>query len=222
MKEINETTNYNKKHFNDILECKSLIDYLEKISEASLALKDCEEIVLGNDIMTACSALNKMETLINAIPTDHSILNSGLVYSSIIRESKIIRSRFNSRLRRLLQDFIQISRGRIVVYKTLSGILRSENSLLTTELKLEDIWSALVLVSGPNLEEIISTFLQDIWTFIIFPLWKEKKLLSPRIKSTGDPSELVIEFTSSESTADIENGNQICFKYSFFYFFNLI
>lgn len=206
MNEINETTNSNKKYLNDILECQRLTEYLEKISNVSLLLKECEEIVLGNDIMNACIALSKMEELINLIPTDNPILNSGLVYTSIIKESKIIKSRFNSRLRRLLQDFIQISRGRIVVHKSLSGILRSENTLITTELKLEDVWSALVLVSGPNLEEIITKFLHDIWIHIIFPLWKEKKLLSPRIKSTGEPSELVIEFTSSDSN-EIENGN---------------
>ena len=160
-----------------------------------------------------------MNEIIQLIPRDKAFLNYGLIYLSIEREGKIIVSRFISRLHRLLSDFIVISRGKIQIKQTLKGILRSENSILSTEIKLEDVWKALILISNCNLEDIILKYLEEIWNHILFPLWKEKKLLSPRIKSTSDPSELLIEFTSSE-TMETENSkkNELYFFLLLIYF----
>jgi hypothetical protein len=220
MKEIKDHTEYQQKHSNEIADCKLLTESLEKISFASYSLKSCEEIVLGNDILAACRALSEMETVMrNALPTEKNlVVTAGAVHQMLKREAKIIRSRFTSRLRRLLQDFIQISRGRIVVHRVLTGILRSENTLLSSELQLDDILAALVLmngggVSGSNLEEIILSLLQEIWSCVIYPLWREKKPLTPRINSSGTQSEFILEFTTATDVnptlsqlTDPENG----------------
>lgn len=211
MKELQDRTEYHQKYSKEIMECKVYTEYLEKISTASYSLKKCEEFVLGNDILAACTAITEMENVMSALPTNNALVNSGLVYAMLKREAKVLRSRFTSRLRRLLQDFIQISRGKIVVHRSHSGILRSENTLLTSELQLQDIWTALVLISGTNLEEIVSNILQEVWNCLIYPLWREKKQLNPRINSSGNPSEFILEFTtSSESTiaqsTDPDNG----------------
>jgi hypothetical protein len=186
---------------------------LEQVSSASYSLQSCEEIVLGNDISAACSALTDMEAVMAALPREcsNSIANSGVVYAMLKREANIIRSRFTSRLRRLLNDFIQISRGRIVVSKALTGIIRSENTLLSSELLLDDVWAALVQMARSNLEEIVRNILQDVWTCVVFPLWREKKPLTPRINSHGTPAEYVVDFTSSTDAAmnqpsDLDNG----------------
>jgi hypothetical protein len=207
MKEIKDHTEYQQRYASEIADCKLLTESLERISLASYSLKSCEEIVLGTDILAACQALSEMEAVMNrALPTEKKLLvTSGAVYQMLKREAKILRSRFTSRLRRLLQDFIQISRGRIVVHRVLSGILRSDNTLLSSELQLDDVLAALVLMGtssspggGSNLEEIIANILQEVWSCVIYPLWREKKPLTPRINNTGgNSSEFVLEFTTA-------------------------
>jgi hypothetical protein len=225
MKDLKDSSEDLKKYHTEMNECKILTDYLEQISSASYSLKSCEEILLRNDILVSCQALNEMETVMNLLTKDnHGIVNSGVVYSMLKREAKILRSRFTSRLRRLLNDFIQISRGRILVTNSLTGIIRSENILLSSELLLDDVWTALVLMNESNLEEIVKNLLQEVWTAVIFPLWREKKPLTPRINTStsarsnisgsetiNPTAEYVIEFTSSADITmtplnDLDNG----------------
>lgn len=212
MKELSERVEYHQKYSKEIHECKIYSEYLEQISNTSYSIKKCEEIVFSHDILAACTALTEMESMITALPSDNPIVNSGIVSTMLKREAKILRARFTTRLRRLLlQDFIQISRGRIIVHRSLSGILRSENTLLSSELLLQNIWTALVLISGTKLDEIISNLLQEVWNCLVYPLWREKKQLTPRINSAGNPSEFILEFTtSSDSTisqqSDQDNG----------------
>mmetsp|Transcript_21014 Transcript_21014/g.30337 ORF Transcript_21014/g.30337 Transcript_21014/m.30337 type:complete len:765 (+) Transcript_21014:80-2374(+) len=211
LREARESSDYNSKYMSDIAECESMASTLEQISAASKSIAHFEEMLVSSDIDAACNALHEMDEHIRAVPTENSVVGSGAVCDMLRRESKLLRSRFVSRVRRLLRDCVQVSRGRINVLKELSGILRSDDTLLTSSIPLSNIWTVLLSCGGSGCAEAVERVVTEVWTDVIAPLWREKKSISPRTVNGDNRSEMLIELSCAEiSAVDVGSDTLTC------------
>lgn len=210
LQEVQAESQYNEENASAIKECETLAASLDTIAIASTAIAQCSETIMGDDVMAGCNSVFHIENLMKSIPSENSSHGSGAVCDMLRREAKLLRTRFLSRLARLLQDCIHISRGRVSVSKELSGVLRSEDSLLNSAVRLMDIWEALALMGDNKLHAVVGKIVADLWKDIFSPLWKEKKAQSPKIVTGDTQSEVLIDFQSNEvSHIESEQGEHL-------------
>jgi hypothetical protein len=214
LQEAQTESEYNEANLTAIRECEQLAVALDTIAVASTAIAQCSETIMGADIIAACSAIFDIEKLMKSIPGENTAHGSGAVCEMLRRESNMLRTRFMSRLGRLLQDCVHISRGRISISKELTGVLRSEDSLLASAVQLADIWSALIAVGGNKVDSVIGGIISNLWKDILSPLWKERKIQAPRLAINGPQAELAIDLPNVESpNADAESTGRRCHNY---------
>ena len=99
--------------------------------------------------------------------------------------------RFVARLRRLFNECVTIECGRVYVAKQLEGMVRGEDTLIETPIKLHDICASLESLDA--FKEVVDALCLNIWRDMLKPLWKEKKMVACKIFSDQDRAEIVYE-----------------------------
>lgn len=192
---------------NDIEDCSQQLCLLEKVSKISKALLDLEVKIGGNNMKETCDLIKTLESQITDLPQETYGL--GHTWKLLKKEVRSIRHRFHSRLQRLLEHAYIIEYGRIVIHKSISGVVAGEDTVIKDPIAVEDVW--LALLSLELADESVRTIMSDLWTNLIKPLWKERK--QPNIKTSPSvaTSEFVVDLMPlSASTRPLDpEGNQI-------------
>lgn len=100
-------------------------------------------------------------------------------------------NRFLARLRRLFNECVIVECGRIYVAKHLVGMVRGEDVLIETPIRLHDILAALERTDSAY--EVIDALALSIWRDMLKPLWKEKKMVASKIFTDDDRAEIIYE-----------------------------
>ena len=188
----------------DLHECEGLLAVLKHVSAVGEALQRCDEATAGGGnnatLSEACKELNALMVLLQTLPADNTELGTGAVVTLLRREAALIKSRFASRLQRLLSQCLVFSAGSLTVTKCLRGIVEGEEGIvgmgagsgsLKGGIALEEVWDAMVCVG--RAEACLAGIVRDVWGFLLRPLWREKKgSAAPRVCTSGDRAELLL------------------------------
>ena len=185
--------NYREKFATDVESCRSLMDVINHVSIASEKIVRCDEAVGGVDLKLACQLITEVKKSLEMLPGTNTELGTGAVCRVLRRESRLLSSRFQAKLRRLLSNCIVCECGRLTVTKRLKGMLRGygEEMILDDSIDLSDIWACLVSINCAK--EIVHEVIDSVWQALIKPLWKERRAQSPHVYVGDEHSELVFD-----------------------------
>lgn len=171
----------------DIDECQVLIQTLSNLSTAAEMVTVCDEQLDSHNLLAICKHLENFNIVLTKLPSVDTEIGSGKVCALLRREYAILHSRFVARLQRLLRNCIHVEISKIYVNKSLSSsdLLNEEDYIDSECIPLVDIWTALSLCSEDAFNDCIDMIVVEIYTKIIRPLWKFKKVQFPRIQRTG-------------------------------------
>jgi hypothetical protein len=186
-------------HAADIQECSKLVNFLIGVSSVSESILSCEQSINNLALKSSCDALDNILNALDELPLFDSDVGTGSVCRLLRKEHHIQKTRFISKLNRLLSECIQFERGRIVVLKYLKGVSRAEDMIINEPIKLGDIWDAITRLMKND--QYVNEILRKFWIFIIRPLWKEKRPQSPHVVSSEEKSELVFDSILRDMTA---------------------
>lgn len=206
---ISAEEKYQEEKGAELKESVELLEVLSKVSHASESVMCCEESAILTDLDAVCDKMVVMVKAIDELPGPNSIWGTGKVVTALRREASILRSRFVSRLKRLLSSCIQFEVGRISVVKRLKGMIRGEDILLEQPIELSRIWLTLIRMDSAN--ECVESMAYNLWNFILCPLWKERKAQAPTLFLDDERSEIVFESVSrnafaAQNTNSTSNG----------------
>lgn len=127
--DINELLSYSNENINsnsnsniDINKCSDIINDLNSLIQLNNTITLCEENITNDNILSSCKLFNTMDNCINDINKNNNISeNYSKVINILIKEAHIVKSRFISRLHRLLKHCLQFEDGRVIVIKSLKG-----------------------------------------------------------------------------------------------------
>lgn len=182
-------------------ECEELIGVIAHISHTSDLVMQLEESIGGPNLARSLSRVAAMTEALEALPAVYSTAGDGVVCKLLRQEGKLLVSRFHTRLRRLMQQCVVVERGHIFIQKELKDVVRDEGSLLDTPIALSAILDALLQLG--NAEDVLRQMMLDVWLQVVRPLWRERKLLTPRVYSSNeaDTAELLYESINKDSGA---------------------
>ena len=185
--------NYREKFATDVESCRSLMDVINHVSIASEKIVRCDEAVGGVDLKLACQLITEVKKSLEMLPGTNTELGTGAVCRVLRRESRLLSSRFQAKLRRLLSNCIVCECGRLNVTKRLKGMLRGygEEMILDDSIDLSDIWACLVSINCAK--ESVHEVIDSVWQALIKPLWKERRAQSPHVYVGDEHSELVFD-----------------------------
>ena len=192
-------SDYGEKHAPQLYECDGTVEVLRQVCLVGDLLSQCEDAIVGPDVLDACKLVMRLDTALEALPGPNnaaeSAAGSGQVCTTLRREGGSIRHRFLSRLRRLLRHCVQFEHGSCLVTKRLHGIVKGEETILEGHISLEDIWTA--LASFPALSnECITGIVESAWICLLKPVWRERKgapVPKTHVSEGGDRCEVYCE-----------------------------
>ena len=207
VKEAQEKSNYKTEHANDIEECQRLSHILGRISTLVDKISECEILISKLSIVPACRSVHQIDTALGDLPNISSEIGMGKACRALRKEHKLLQCRLSSKLNRIFKESIQFEFGHISVHKELKGILRSEDIIINDKINLIDLWDSINLLQQEDI--IIEIILRNLWIYILKPLWREKKLQSPRnnIIDELNISEFIIDSIVREGKA-LESANR--------------
>lgn len=173
------------------------IHFLEAVADISSKLIVLEVNVNTSNLKLTCSQLLELEELLNKKlmipqnPLQTRELATGVVCRTLRKEFFMIKSRFETRLIRLLSLSCVIETGRISINKELSGVIAFEETIIEEPIRIEDIWSSLISLN--LIENQVLKILQQIWNLIILPLWNERKPPNGKFVNNHEYAELSFE-----------------------------
>ena len=198
LKEVKEEKEYELNNRRDIDDCSALIDTLQSISSAGKAVTECEELCAGSNIPAACRAVINMQSIVNTLPSENSQYGFGAA-KVLYNECKLVKSRFNSRVRKLVYECIDISVGAVKVRSELKGLMKDTTEICIQDdaspIKLSELWEALAELG--EMDDFVTHLVNQVWSNTALPLWKEKKYVPGRLLCSGTESELVFESIQS-------------------------
>lgn len=212
--EVAELLRESKQYSSDLVnnnsqlkECETMVSVLAIISNASEKIIAAEEKVSTSDVLGGVQAVSRMGDAVKALPSESSEVGNGAVCRTLRQEAAVITSRFHTRLRRLFLQCVTVERGHVLVLKELKDVVRDEGTLLDSPVSLKDTIAALIAVG--RAVDVLTEVTTRIWLDVIAPLWKERKLLSPRVYSAtdSDKAELLFESISKESGPSNADGS---------------
>ena len=158
-----ERTNIREEQVADIDNCRSLIDIITRVSEISTKITLSEEAIGGSNLLLACKLISEVTTMLTEMPAPNTEIGTGEVCTVLRKEARLLRSRLQARLKRLLGNCVTCECGRLIVTKRLKGMLRGcgEDSLLESTIELADIWNALISIGSA--EESVIGIVESIW-----------------------------------------------------------
>ena len=205
---------YLEKNHSEIEECRKLLSILTNISNVSEMISECDEVIHGNDILLSSRSLQTLQDNINNLPSTNTDIGTGKVCLLLRKEFSILQSKFQTRLKRLLRNSINIEQGKISIVKRLKGGIKDEEVILQTPILIHDIWNSLLQTSSlSSFNEYVNLFIKDIWYQVMKPLWKLKKVPFPHISRGDDSSELVYDSFAKENV--VASCKYLCFTISF-------
>lgn len=179
-------TEYLEEYSNDLKKCNKLVGYLEAVNVAADTISRLEDSIATTDLKLVCNLLKQTDTLIANLPAndpDTAEYSNGFSAVTLRREASIQRCRFVTKLKRLLECFINLEHsgdGSIHVTSVLRQggytILgeetetRSHSNEDLNSIVLADCWDACLQLGIA--EEIVSHICCQIWQQLIKPLWK--------------------------------------------------
>lgn len=201
LQEILQTVNVQsrsekEKNSAELEECSALMEVLTNVTKACDLQVRCEEAVAGTNLSAACSLIEELESSIDSLPGINSEVGSGYVCQILRKEFQILRYRFQSRLKRMLLNAVQIEYGRMSVQKCLKGVLTGEDRVLEAPIHLVDIWSSLLAMDCAD--DCIGRIVSSFWLCVLQPLWKEKKGTAPSVRTAEESSEFIFESISRD------------------------
>ena len=182
-----EQSQYMQQYKNEIAYCSELSDILLNISNIVESMNSFEENFNKLKLVSCCNIMKQIEQGILKLPGENSHLGAGRVCNELRNEKKLLRSRLVSRIRRILSEAIQFDHGSISVHKVIMGYLRVEDRVLDEPLQILDLWKA--AVDSDCIAEALDSILMDLWTYVLIPLWKEKKIQEPNIMISPERAE---------------------------------
>ena len=209
LKLANDRESFNEKYLPDIENCRELIDAISQVSQVSEKINKCDEAVGDVDLIMTSRLISEMKTCIDELPAPNTEIGTGKVCTILRKEGRLINSRFQAKLRRLLNNCIMCEYGRISVNKVLSGMIRGKGEdllLVSQSIQLKDIWMSLSSIG--HLDESVHHFVNIIMNSMIKPLWKEKKAIAPQIFSDDVKAELV--FDNIVRDVSLSNTSESC------------
>jgi len=201
IKEYQEKKEYKELHAAELEECSQLSELLTHIATVIDKISHCESLISQVLLIPACEAIDEVSNALNNLPGPSTEIGSGKVCNILRKEVKLLHCRLVSKLNRILKESIQFDYGRITIHQELKGVLRSEDIIINEPIKLTDVWTAVHLCHRGD--EMTERLLKELWQYILFPLWREKKAQSPRccrIEEHG-VSELHFEHIAREGKA---------------------
>jgi hypothetical protein len=198
-----------KKHGPVLKECESIVTVLLDISISSEQVALAEEKLSGSDLIACVAAIDSMKVALSRLPSDRAHIGSGVTCRVLQNEGAILASRFQSRLRRLIQQCVNIERGRIIVLRLVKAVMRDEGTLLDTPIRFRDILQSLIAVGKGH--EILQEIMMAIWQEILKPLWREKKVSAPRLYGSpeSEQAEFIYESIYKEAGGAPASGDGI-------------
>jgi hypothetical protein len=209
LKESQQRSDQKSQHASDIEECNQLAKTLTHISSLVDQIADCEASISKMMLIPACHAIEQINLSLEGLPSPNTELGSGTLCTVLKKECKLLNSRLCSKLTRILKESVQFEYGHISVHSELRGVLRSEDTIINDPIALKDVWTAINLTARDD--EIVEMLLKSLWTYVLRPLWREKKAPAPRTHREADHgisgvSELLLENILREGRA-LESGN---------------
>ncbi len=185
--------NYRERFASDMERCRDLMESIVQISTASEKIVRCDEVVGGVDLKLANKLIAEVKQSMAVFPLSCADASRGTVIKTLRREARLLSSRFQAKLRRLLGNCIVCECGRLSVTKRLKGMLRGcgEDMILETGIDLADIWEGLVSIS--SVEDSIAGVIESVWQAVLKPLWKERRPQAPRSYAGDEQAEMVFE-----------------------------
>lgn len=193
IKEAQEKNEFRAQHSSEIEECSRLANLLTQISNIVDRITECETLVNKISLIPACKAIEQISATLDKLPGTNTEIGSGAVCSLLKKENKLLHCRLTSKLNRILKESIQFEYGHISVHSELKGVLRSEDTIINDPIKLSDVWRAVNLSN--RTDEAVDDLLRNLWTYILKPLWREKRAQAPRLSRLEEHcvSELLLE-----------------------------
>ena len=99
----------------DIERCEKLVCILESVNATADNIGRLDDAISGTDLSHVCTLINETNDCLENLPKFHSEFGLGHTVSALKRESKLLRGRFISKLKRLLELFIRFDCGCITV-----------------------------------------------------------------------------------------------------------
>lgn len=188
-------------------ECKHLVELIAQISAASDVVMQVEEQIGGSNLTKSLESIAEMTTALANLPSAHSEVGDGVVCKTLRKEGSLLVSRFHTRLRRLFHQCVVVEKGHIFILKELKDVVLDEGALLDSPIALSSILDTIVKVG--NAGDVLRDVLLDVWTLVVRPLWKERKIMAPRIHSSSDSdrAELIYESIVKDSSNGTGDGN---------------
>lgn len=168
-----------------------LMDILTAVSAVSDCILQCELKINSEDLTDASSSIQELDEFLLHLPRPNTEIGTGKVCSILRRESALVKSRFQSKLKRLLDHCIQIEKGKIFVCKSLKGMIKGDDVLLQNPLPLGSIWGA--IRAAGDCDEAVSGVLKRVWDLVLVPLWRERRAQAPTVHNTDDGACMVFE-----------------------------
>lgn len=183
------------------------MDILEIISDASNYIIQADESISDSNINVACDSLALMDEALKNLHNE-SILEYTPTFGILKNEGRIIHSRFESRLKHLVYQCIRVERGRCIVRKQISIDETSKGSQADTFTDISRLWEAMLRV-GIDVKPIVMDITLEIWTNMITPLWREKKLQHPRVTVGSEQAEMTLDFASPSPVVGADMNAQV-------------
>ena len=199
---------YTRDHKPEIDECERIMTIISAVTNAADLVVRVEEVIKTSDLLKICKQLSSMEKALADLPATSVEYGAGPACICLRREGKMLRYKFHARLKLLFSSCIQLEAGRISVHKKIRGLVRGEETPLDKPVSILDILSSLDATG--DVMELILSLLENIWTFIISPIWKEKKAMVPKLSMGDEFSELFLSSVASNSsslTVEANRGN---------------
>jgi hypothetical protein len=201
LKETQLKADFKTAHAADIDECKRLITVLSHVSQTVDKITECEALVTKMSLIAACNGLSQLKVLLDGLPSPSTELGIGKVCQVLCKEQKLLQARLRAKTVRIFKEAVQFEFGRVTVHRELKGILRAEDAIIQDPIALRDVWRALEQLEQEG--SAVDLVLSSTWTYVLKPLWREKKLQAPRTSRLEEPSvsELVLDSVLREGKA---------------------
>lgn len=193
LNETQQKVDFRTEHAADIEECKRLTTLLSRIAQTVDKISECESLIAKMSLISACNVLSQLKALLKELPSPSTETGMGKVCRVLVKEHKQLQGRLRAKTDRIFNEAVVFEFGRITVHRELKGILRSEDTIIKDPITLRDVWTVLELLGQE--ERAVEAVLRSAWVYMFRPLWREKKLPTPRTSRLEEPcvSELVLE-----------------------------
>lgn len=178
-----EHSAYLAAHSAEIADCGQLVTTLSTMSAITDNIVSCEHAINTFQFLQASTYIDEIHQALSAVQFSDRELNSGHVFSLLRSESRLLASKLNSKLKRALSECVRFEAGKVSVSRQLRGVLRAEDVVLAEPVALADLLQTAARCG--KADEVAADMLHKLWSFVLHPLWLEKKAQTPRVTAAA-------------------------------------